>query len=293
MATVGLKNLYYAPLTTDTSSGVTYGTMKKIAGAIQVDINPSVTFNTLYGDDAPFAADSSMTEITVTVETADMPLEDLAALLGHTIDSTTKELSAKASDAAPYVGLAFEANKHNNKVRYVKLLKGKFSPTQETMQTKGESVEYTTPKLEGRFVARTFDGQWKRIADSDNSESSTIITNWYTAMEAVTTPAVAGSNTYTVSTNFVSSDTVAFGTETLTAGTDFNVGADAAASAGNLATALAGKTSISSIYNVTASGAVITITEKSAGGGNTPGSMTATGTGVITAGTPTQSQPAS
>lgn len=293
MATVGLKNLYYAPLTTDTSSGVTYGTMKKIAGAIQVDINPSVTFNTLYGDDAPFAADSSMTEITVTVETADMPLEDLAALLGHTIDSTTKELSAKASDNAPYVGLAFEANKHNNKVRYVKLLKGKFSPTQETMQTKGESVEYTTPKLEGRFVARTYDGEWKRIADSDNSESATIITNWYSAMEPVTTPAVAGSNTYTVSTNFVSSDTVTFGTETLTAGTDFNVGADAAASAGNLATALAGKTSISSIYTVTASGAVITITETTAGGGNTPGSMTVTGTGVITAGTPTQSQPAS
>jgi len=293
MATVGLKNLYYAPLTSDTDSGVTYGTMKKISGAIQVDINPSVTFNTLYGDDAPFAADSSMTEITVTIETADMPLEDLAALLGHTVDSTTKELSAKASDNAPYVGLAFESNKHNNKVRYVKLLKGKFSPTQETIQTKGESVEYTTPKLEGRFVARTYDGQWKRIADSDNSESATIITNWYTAMEPGTTPAVAGSNTYTVSTNFVSSDTVAFGAETLTAGTDYNVGADAAASAGNLATALAGKTSINSIYTVTASGAVITITEKSAGGGNTPGSMTVTGTGVITAGTPTQSQPAS
>lgn len=183
MATVGLKNLYYAPLSSDTTSAISYGAMTKIAGAIQVDINPSVQFNTLYGDDAPFATDSSMSEITVTIETADMALEDVAALLGHTLNSTTKQLEAKASDTAPYVGLAFEAKKHNGETRYVKLLKGRFSPTQETIQTKGESVQFTTPKLEGRFVARTYDGVWKRIVDSDNSGSATLITGWYSAME--------------------------------------------------------------------------------------------------------------
>jgi phi13 family phage major tail protein len=92
-------------------------------------------------------------------------------------------LEAKASDTAPYVGLAFEAKKHNGETRYVKLLKGRFSPTQETIQTKGESVQFTTPKLEGRFVARTYDGVWKRIVDSDNSGSATLITGWYSAME--------------------------------------------------------------------------------------------------------------
>lgn len=183
MATVGLKNLYYAPLSSDTGEGATYGTMKRIAGAIQVDINPSITFNTLYGDDAPFATESSMTEISVTIETADLPLEDQAALLGHTVDTTTKQLIAKSSDTAPYVALAFEAKKHNGATRYVKLLKGRFSPSQETMQTKGESVTFTTPKMEGRFVARTYDGQWKRMADSDNSGSTSVISSWYTSVE--------------------------------------------------------------------------------------------------------------
>lgn len=291
MATVGLKNLYYAPLSSDTTSVVSYGAMTKIAGAIQVDINPSVQFNTLYGDDAPFATDSSMSEITVTIETADMSLEDVAALLGHTLDSTTKLLEAKASDTAPYVGLAFEAKKHNGETRYVKLLKGKFSPTQETIQTKGESVQFTTPKLEGRFVARTYDGAWKRIVDSDNSGSASLIAGWYSSMEAAAaSAAVAGSNTYTVTTNFVSTDTVTFNGVTLTAGTDFNVGESVSASAGNLATAMASKSGISGTYNVTSEGAVITVTEKVAGGGNTPGSMTVTGTGAITAGTATTSQ---
>ena len=183
MATVGLKNLYYAALSSDTSSGATYGTPVKIAGAVSVDINPSVNFATLYGDDAPFAADSSMSEITVTIESCDLTLEDQAALLGHTVNSTTKQLVAKASDTAPYVALLFEAKKHNGNTRYVKLLKGKFAPTQETMQTKGESVTYTTPKLEGRFVAREYDGVWKRVADSDNTESATLIAGWYSAVE--------------------------------------------------------------------------------------------------------------
>lgn len=290
MATVGLKNLYYAIMSADAAGGVTYGSPVKIAGAINVDINPTVNFATLYGDDAPFASESSMSEITVSIETADLPIEDQAALLGATVDNSAKELIQKASDVAPYVALMFESTKHNSQTRYVKLLKGKFAASQETMQTRGESVEYTTPKLEGRFVARTYDGQWKRTADSDNAESATVIANWYSAVDG--TAAVAGSNTYTVSTNFVSTDTVTFSGVTLTAGTDFNVGADAAASAGNLATALAGKSAISSIYNVTSSGAVITVTEKVAGGGNTPGSMTTTGTGVITAGTATTSQAA-
>ena len=97
MATVGLKNLYYAVLSGDTSSGVTYGTPVKIAGAVSVDINPSVNFATLYGDDAPFAADSSMSEIAVTIESCDLKLEDQAALLGQTVNTTTKELAARVN----------------------------------------------------------------------------------------------------------------------------------------------------------------------------------------------------
>ena len=56
MATVGLKNLYYAIMSADAAGGVTYGSPVKIAGAINVDINPTVNFATLYGDDAPFAS---------------------------------------------------------------------------------------------------------------------------------------------------------------------------------------------------------------------------------------------
>lgn len=171
MATVGLKNLYYATVTADDTSSTTYGSPTRLAGAISVDINPSNSSATLYGDDAPFATDTSMTDIVVTIEAAEISTANYNALLGHTGGV------AKASDVAPYVALLFESQKHDGQTRYVKLYKGKFAESQETYQTKGESVEFTTPKLEGHFVARQSDGAWKIVQDAAAGDST-----WYSSV---------------------------------------------------------------------------------------------------------------
>lgn len=111
------------------------------------------------------------------------------------------------------------------------------------------------------------------------------------------TPAVAGSNTYTISTNFVTGDTVTFGGVTFTCtastqdATNFVLGSDTATSATNLATALNANSSINNIYTASSSASVITITEKNAGSSNTPGAMKTSGTGVVMAGTTTYSDP--
>ncbi|MBR1578873.1 MAG: hypothetical protein IJ668_00015 [Selenomonadaceae bacterium] len=177
MATIGLRKLYYARLTEDTETTTTYETPKRLAGLINVEINPSIQKNTLYGDDMPLATASSISEITVTLETADIPLADAAAMLGHSLDSGT--MLVKASDTSPYVAILFEAEKHDGQTRYVKLLKGKFDEGQESLQTRGESVEYTTPKLEGTFVARTSDGAWKMVKDTSDT---TVATSWYASV---------------------------------------------------------------------------------------------------------------
>jgi hypothetical protein len=103
------------------------------------------------------------------------------------------------------------------------------------------------------------------------------------------TVSVAGENTYTVSTNAVDTDTVTFDGVTLTFGTDVVAGDTEAETATNIAAALAANSTINATYNVTVDEAVITVTEKTAGGGNTPGAMTTTGTLAITAGTATTS----
>lgn len=180
MSLVGLKNLYYAVVTSDTATATTYGTPVKIGEAISVDINPTINETKLYGDDAAVAVDNSLGEITVSFETTDIPLEDLANLLGHTYDGTDTMI-AKSSDAAnsAYVALLFESTKHNGGIRCVKLLKGRFKPSQETINTKGENLTYQSPKLEGTFVARLSDRAWKKVKDFAAGASTA---DWYTSV---------------------------------------------------------------------------------------------------------------
>ena len=173
MAQIGLKNLYYAVMTIGSGGAESYGTPKKIGHAVSVDINPTTETASLYGDDMAVATDVAMKEVTVTIETTDIPLEDQAALLGHTYSNG--ELTASMSDVAPYVALLFESQKHDGGIRCVKLLKGKFAPSQETINTKGERLEYQTPSLEGTFVAAA-SGAWKIIKDFAEDANTS---SWY------------------------------------------------------------------------------------------------------------------
>ena len=184
MALVGLKHIHYAVISADTAAAgetpgsTTYGTPKKIGNAVSVDINPAINKNSLYGDDMAVATASSMGDITVTLETTDIPLEDLAVLLGSTVDTVNNTITSKSTDVAPYVGIAFESEKHDGGIRCVKLLKGKFAPSQETINTRGENIEYQVPRIEGVFVARQSDGAWKTIKDVTAGTSTS---SWYTS----------------------------------------------------------------------------------------------------------------
>ena len=180
MAFIGINNLHYAKLTDDNSSGCTYSTVTKIAGAITVDIQPSSNSNTLYADDAPFAVATALGEITVSIELADLPLKVQADLLGHSISDGV--MTASASDKAPYVAILFESAKHDGSTRYVKLLKGMFKEPQESPTTKTDSPEFVTSTIEGTFIAREYDQKWKLTADTSDP-TFTGAQNWYSSVE--------------------------------------------------------------------------------------------------------------
>lgn len=136
---IGVRNLHYAVLKTDDSTGVTYETPVSIAGVKTIDVKPSSGVNTLYGDDAPFDIASYLGDIEVTIETAQVSVKDLGTLLGHTVEKGVMEY--KSTDEAPYVAILFESVKSNTKKRYVKLLKGKFAEPEDNFQ--GRTVPST------------------------------------------------------------------------------------------------------------------------------------------------------
>ena len=169
MAQIGLRDLHFALNTLDDETSATYDTPEKIGPAITATVTHNNSTTDLYAEDGVFDTADAKGPMEVSFSTADLPLAVQATLLGATINAEGELVESK-DDKAPDVALLFRSLKHDGTYRYVKLLKGKFRKTEETYNTKGESVEYTNESLTGRFVPRVFDGQTKRTADDGQNE---------------------------------------------------------------------------------------------------------------------------
>jgi len=186
---VGLKNLYYAVLTKDDATGVSYLAPVKIAGAINAKISPKSNTEVLYADDGPDETATALGEIDVEFEAKDISLADQAALLGHSIVGGV--MLKKATDVAPYVALGFMSKKSNGQYRYIWLTKGMFALPDQEYATGEDKPKFQTPKLKGTFVKRAYDDLWQRIADEDHPDYvASIGANWFNSVEGTidTTP---------------------------------------------------------------------------------------------------------
>ncbi len=170
MAQVGLKDLHFALLTTDSKEELAYEEPEAIAGAINAIINPEISTQELYADDQLWESVSTLGKINVELETADLPLTVRADLLGNELVDGV--LIEAAADVPPYVALGFRSLKSDGKYRYIWLLKGVAQPIAEDFTTKKDSVEHKTPKVKFTFMARVHDGQWKHTADEEGEDFS-------------------------------------------------------------------------------------------------------------------------
>jgi len=175
-AFVGLKDLYFAILTKDDSTGATYNTPEKLAPAVTARITPQVESVTDYADDGPTETASSLGGIEVELEVSQIPLDKQATLLGHTYQNGL--LVRSADDVSPYVALGFRSQKADGSYLYVWLYKGKFQPVEINLQTKGESVEFQHPTIQGTFVKRDFDDLWMISGDSSDT-NFTLGSTWF------------------------------------------------------------------------------------------------------------------
>lgn len=180
MAQIGLRNFRYAPMTTEDTSttAAVYDTPKSIDGLISIGLNVTYQESTLYADDIIFAEEKTFEKAEVTINVADLPLEDRAVLFGHTVDENGVEVSA-ATDSPPYVAIMFESKKHNGEIRFIKLLKGKFTEDAEDINTKGNNTEYQTHKIKANFIVRKNDREWRYIKDVAASDATTTAATWY------------------------------------------------------------------------------------------------------------------
>ncbi len=164
----GLRNFVYCKLEKDDETGTTYATdVKKLKGARNVSITPQIAEGTLYGDDQLLEEESSIASLDVSIEVANLTLEEEADLTGNKLkDGVLKE---NKDAVAPEIALGFMAPKSQmggGGFRMVWLLKGTAKPLTEEMSTKEDNIEYKTPTIDYTFTPRLSDGEIKFKADT-------------------------------------------------------------------------------------------------------------------------------
>lgn len=161
MAKIGLNNLWYAHLAEAQDGTPSYDGAKSFGKAVSANVSISNNSAALYADDVLAESDTSFQTGTVTLGVDDDREATFADVLGHSI-TEEGEVTRNANDVAPWVGLGRIVVKMVNNVKLYKveiLYKVKFGEPSQEDQTKGESVEFSTPEIEGT-IATLANGDW-------------------------------------------------------------------------------------------------------------------------------------
>lgn len=185
MATIGLDKLYYAPITEGTSGDETYGTPVQLAKAISAELSIELNEATLFADDGQAEAVKEFKSGTISLGVDDIGSAVAAALVGATVDANGVLIS-RSEDSAPYVAIGFRAKKANGKYKYFWLYRVLFGVPAASLATKGDSITFSTPTIEGTIFRRNkadTNGKhpWKAEITEDGANAS-VISGWYTTV---------------------------------------------------------------------------------------------------------------
>lgn len=154
MASIGLTNIWFGKLTEAADGTPSYSNGQKLGKAVSASVSITNNSAMLYGEDALAESDTSFASGTITLGVTDDDDTIFAPLLGHTI--TDGEVKKTSSDAAPYVGVGRIITKVVNGARKYKvnfIYKVKFAEPNTENTTKGETVEFSTPEIEGTIAS--------------------------------------------------------------------------------------------------------------------------------------------
>lgn len=184
MATIGLDKLFYSKITEDENGEETYATPVPLAKAMTAELSIELAEATLYADDGASEFVKEFQSGTLTLGIDDIGTAVAEDLTGAKIDSNKVLISAGEDGGTP-VAVGFRAKKSNGKYRYFWLYRVKFGIPATNLTTKGESIEFSTPSIEGTVTRRNKpDSQgkhpWKaEVNEDDTAVNSTTISNWY------------------------------------------------------------------------------------------------------------------
>jgi phi13 family phage major tail protein len=187
MATIGLDSLYYAKITEDQNGIETYGTPKVLAKAMTAELSIELIEAILYADDGASEVVKEFKSGALTLGIDDIGSLVAQDLTGCKIDSNNVVVSRSEDGGSP-VAVGFRAKKANGKYRYFWLYRVIFSVPATSLATKGDSITFSSPTIEGTVFRRNkLDSEnkhpWKaEVTEGDHGVAASTITSWFTSV---------------------------------------------------------------------------------------------------------------
>jgi len=185
MATIGLDKLFYAPITEAPVTGEeTYGPPVMLAKAISAELSIELAEAVLYADDGPSEVVREFKGGKLTLGVDDIGHKAAETLTGAVTDDNGVLVSSGEDSGKP-VAIGFRAKKSNGKYRYFWIFRVKFAAPSDNLATKGDTITFQTPKIEGTISRRNkLDGNgrhpWKtEVNEDDTGVSASVINGWY------------------------------------------------------------------------------------------------------------------
>lgn len=184
MPTVGLRSIYYAPIKSAADGRETYGTPKLLAKAISAEFSIDMAEATFYADDMAQAKITEFKGGKIKLGIDELGRENTKALLGSSIDG--KGVSVSSSEDRPQpVAIGFCAPRHDGRTQYTWLYKVLFAIPDQSYATKGDSIEFNTPTIEGAILPRVkaVEGKHPWLVNAIEGESdATVVSGWFSSV---------------------------------------------------------------------------------------------------------------
>jgi len=184
MATIGLDNMVYAKITEDAQGIETYAVPKILAKAIKADLSIELAEAALYADDALAHAIKAFKGGKLSLGVEDIGVAVASDLTGASVDDNGVLVAASEDDGC-LVAVGFRALKPDNSFRYFWLYRVKFAVPSSNLQTKGDSIQFQTPVIDGTIMRRNkldANGKhpWKAEITEGDPSVAAVIAAWFT-----------------------------------------------------------------------------------------------------------------
>lgn len=171
MAYIGLSNPYIAELADETAKEYKNGFA--CGKAITVNITPNYSEAKLYANNSLSEYTKEFKDGTITLGTDRLPYQASSVCFGHEVSEDGKKIIFKSTDDTKNVGIGFYVSRVEDSVKTYEatvVYKAKFNDSTNDYQTKGDTIEFKTPSIEGTIAALST-GEWKetQIFDSEKA----------------------------------------------------------------------------------------------------------------------------